>query len=48
MQLTKSERTFDARKVEEILRTENQFIGGLFSILALPTRNGKYISCGYN
>jgi hypothetical protein len=41
MQLTKSERTFDARKVEEILRTENQFIGGLFSILALPTRNDE-------
>ncbi|KAJ3652747.1 hypothetical protein Zmor_018685 [Zophobas morio] len=39
MQLTKSARAFDARKVEETLKTENKFISDLFSILSLPTRN---------
>ena len=43
MQLTKSARAFDARKVEETLKTENKFISDLFSILSLPTRNGAYI-----
>lgn len=39
MQLTVNKMSFDQRKVELILKTENKFITDLFSLLPLPTHS---------